>query len=145
MNTLEEAFVNIGMDEEKFMKETRRYSDLAPLDPHQQNIEIDKVQPSEFNDFSAIVAPECVKKSPNYSFSLQFIGCLLRRVYVLRGKRVACGLVLPSALIILGSAITLSNRDEGWESSAAITLANLVVIAFAMQSGSGSIALIMER
>jgi hypothetical protein len=29
MNTLEEAFINIGMDEEKFMKQTRKYSDLS--------------------------------------------------------------------------------------------------------------------
>ena len=26
MNTLEEAFINIGMDEEQFLKKTRRFS-----------------------------------------------------------------------------------------------------------------------
>jgi hypothetical protein len=29
MNSLEEAFINIGMDEEKFIKKTRRYSDTS--------------------------------------------------------------------------------------------------------------------
>jgi len=29
MNTLEEAFINIGMDEDRFMVSTRRYSDIG--------------------------------------------------------------------------------------------------------------------
>lgn len=31
MNTLEEAFINIGMDEEQFLKKARRYSTITAI------------------------------------------------------------------------------------------------------------------
>jgi ATP-binding cassette subfamily A (ABC1) protein 3 len=68
MNTLEEAFINIGIDEEKFMKRTRRYS-IGESPNEDAHIEV-QAGHNAFTDFSSIVAPECIKHSPSYSFWL---------------------------------------------------------------------------
>ncbi len=52
INSLEDAFINIGMDVEKF------------LNPEI----IDDDKKDKINDFSHIQVPECLKKPPVYSF-----------------------------------------------------------------------------
>lgn len=68
MNTLEEAFVNIGMDEDKFMRETRRYSQVHPS--NNEDISVNIREQNEPNEFAAIIPPPCVTFQPNFSFAL---------------------------------------------------------------------------
>jgi len=59
MNSLEDAFVNIGMDEEKFLEKNKRRMSGVGKKPDVKN---------EFSNFSDITVPDCLKNPPTYSF-----------------------------------------------------------------------------
>ena len=66
MNTLEEAFINIGMDENRFMRETRKFSTSSCHGDDPIEIENEK---GDINDFSDIVPPACLSKKSKYKFN----------------------------------------------------------------------------
>lgn len=53
MNSLEDAFINIGMDEHNFIESNDHT--------------IDKIK-QEYNNFSDIKIPDCLKNPPTYRF-----------------------------------------------------------------------------
>ncbi|CAD8125443.1 unnamed protein product [Paramecium sonneborni] len=95
MNTLEEAFINIGMDEEAFLKKAQNNGN--------QPINYSSDQEINLNDeFAKIIPPDCLKNDPNYSFALQFKACFLRKLYGMKGKRLAVQLFFSSLFCFLG-------------------------------------------
>lgn len=58
MNTLEEAFINIGMDEEQFIKRARKNSGIVPI--------VEDIRITD--EFAKIVIPYCLGLAPQYSF-----------------------------------------------------------------------------
>jgi ATP-binding cassette subfamily A (ABC1) protein 3 len=61
MNTLEDAYVNIGMDEEKFLK---------------NNLNLTS---TKYSDFSNIPVPAGLSHPPSYNFTAQVNGMFKRR------------------------------------------------------------------
>lgn len=61
MNSLEDAFVNIGMDEEKFLEKNQRR--LSGIVTNQKSD-----NKNEYTNFSDITVPDCLKNPPTYDF-----------------------------------------------------------------------------
>ncbi|KAL4455080.1 hypothetical protein ABPG74_006462 [Tetrahymena malaccensis] len=104
MNTLEDAFINIGMDEEKY------------LNPGEQQGQ------EKFTDFSNIPVPECLQKPPVFDFFNQTLACFQRKIFMtIRSVSIFISFFLPMALQLAGlfvakfaiteSAIDNSNTD----------------------------------
>lgn len=75
MNSLEDAFVNIGMDEDKFLeKNKRRMSGIITEKKATDN-------KNDYTNFNDIVIPECLKNPPTYDFGSQLAAIILRRYY----------------------------------------------------------------
>ncbi|KAL4439562.1 hypothetical protein ABPG74_003964 [Tetrahymena malaccensis] len=66
MNTLEDAFINIGMDEQKYLNVDNKASK----------------EQEKFTDFNNIQAPECLNRAPRFLFFNQLWALFLRRMYV---------------------------------------------------------------
>ena len=61
MNTLEEAFINIGMDEESFLNKASG----KQISNEDSKINIDITE-----EFNKIIPPECLSRPPQYNFGL---------------------------------------------------------------------------
>lgn len=76
MNTLEDAFVNIGMDEDKFFKgnedEQKNLNDIK--DNLEHNVE------AKYTYFEDIEKPECLQNPPIYKFHTQFFACFFEEI-----------------------------------------------------------------
>jgi ATP-binding cassette subfamily A (ABC1) protein 3 len=59
MNSLEDAFINIGMDEERFLERNQRRMSGVGKQADVKN---------EFTNFSDIEVPQCLKNPPTFSF-----------------------------------------------------------------------------
>ncbi|KAL4503253.1 hypothetical protein ABPG72_000859 [Tetrahymena utriculariae] len=85
MNTLEDAFINIGMDEEKY---------LNPGEYQGQE---------KFTDFSNIAVPECLQKPPVFDFLNQTFACFQRKIFMtIRSASIFISFFLPMALQLAG-------------------------------------------
>lgn len=62
MNSLEDAFINIGMDEERFLE--RNKNRLSGLGTDKK----EATTKNEYTNFSDIAVPDCLKNPPTYSF-----------------------------------------------------------------------------
>ncbi|CAD8056529.1 unnamed protein product [Paramecium primaurelia] len=96
MNTLEEAFINIGMDEESFLK--KKVQGL-------QNTE-DGAQVNLNEELNKIVPPSCLSRPPVFDFGLQLWSCILKKHYNVTTKRLIVGIIMPAVFIILGPLLT---------------------------------------
>ncbi|CAD8103132.1 unnamed protein product [Paramecium primaurelia] len=95
MNTLEEAFINIGMDEEAFLKKAQNNITVLSNNQSDQDINLN-------DEFAKIIPPNCLGNDPTYSFTLQFKACFLRKLYGMKGKRLAVQLFFSSLFCFLG-------------------------------------------
>ena len=90
MNSLEDAFINIGLDEEKFLKKNEN-------------------EDSKISYQEMIPVPDCLYYSPNYSFIEQFNAMFLRKYYsTIRSYQNAIMFALPLVFFIIG--IVVSNQ-----------------------------------
>ncbi|CAD8079917.1 unnamed protein product [Paramecium sonneborni] len=96
MNTLEEAFINIGMDEESFLKKKVQG----------QQITQDTTQVNLNEELNKIVPPTCLSRPPVFNFGLQLWSCILKKHYNVTTKRLIVGIIIPAILIILGPILT---------------------------------------
>ncbi|CAK76708.1 unnamed protein product (macronuclear) [Paramecium tetraurelia] len=96
MNTLEEAFINIGMDEETFLQ--KKVQGLqATQDTTQVNLN---------EELNKIVPPSCLSRPPIFNFGLQLWSCLLKKHYNVTTKRLIIGIIMPAVFIILGPLLS---------------------------------------
>ena len=94
MNTLEDAFVNIGMDEDKY---------LGTRDKKGSGAEESE---EKYTDFSSIVPPECLKEPPQYDFFVQFVAMFKRKLKMtMKAKGVAIGIGMPVFFQLMGFAM----------------------------------------
>jgi ATP-binding cassette subfamily A (ABC1) protein 3 len=74
MNSLEDAFINIGMDEEKFIQRARksiaRNSDANVNEEisYDASATIEFNEPKHAEEMKALAVPECLSRPPVYSF-----------------------------------------------------------------------------
>jgi ATP-binding cassette, subfamily A (ABC1), member 3 len=70
MNSLEDAFVNIGMDEDKFLERNadRLKSGQGASTEHSTSGKSSSNNKNDYTNFSDIVVPECLKNPPIYDF-----------------------------------------------------------------------------
>lgn len=102
MNTLEDAFVNIGMDEDKFFKgnedEQKNLNDIK--DNLEHNVE------AKYTYFEDIEKPECLQNPPIYKFHTQFFACFLRKYYcTIRNFTNYVSFFVPLMLMILAADV----------------------------------------
>ncbi|KAL4509467.1 hypothetical protein ABPG73_022683 [Tetrahymena malaccensis] len=87
-NTLEDAFINIGMDEDKYLNPSENQTQLVQ---------------EKFTDFSNISLPECLKKAPIFDFLNQTYGCFLRKTFItMRSISIVISFFLPLLLQLVG-------------------------------------------
>ncbi|EAR96798.2 transporter family ABC domain protein (macronuclear) [Tetrahymena thermophila SB210] len=87
-NTLEDAFINIGMDENKYLNPSENQTQLVQ---------------EKFTDFSNIALPECLKKAPIFDFLNQTFGCFQRKVFItMRSISIVISFFLPLLLQLVG-------------------------------------------
>lgn len=97
MNTLEEAFINIGMDEESF---------LDKASGKQVTNEDSKINIDITDEFNKIIPPECLSRPPEYNFGLQLWACLLKKHYTMTAKRYTMCVFMPSFFAIVAPIVT---------------------------------------
>ncbi|CAD8107532.1 unnamed protein product [Paramecium sonneborni] len=97
MNTLEEAFINIGMDEEAFLNKASGKN----IQNEDSKINIDITE-----EFNKIIPPECLSQPPKYNFGLQLWACFLKKHYTMTPKRYLMCIFMPSFFAILGPVIS---------------------------------------
>lgn len=106
MNSLEDAFINIGMDEEKFMDNqiNRKSMPLKDVRLSMENRKIDKKY--EMNSFDKIKKPDCLSNPPVYRFSSQLTAIFFRKYYyTVRTFSSYLSLFIPLVLLIAGTVI----------------------------------------
>lgn len=110
MNTLEDAFVNIGMDEDKFFKNDdhnrKKLDEIKDGVEHQADV--------KYTYFEDIEKPECLANPPVYKFRTQFTACYLRKFYcTIRNFTNYVSFFVPLALMILAAGVMKFAPDEG--------------------------------
>ena len=100
MNTLEDAFVNIGLDEERFLKGKKEDKEF------------------ESRNEEMIPIPECLFNPPVYNFFEQFKSMFLRKVYIIiRNKLIMITFFLPILYFIIacvvGKVAKINGQAEG--------------------------------
>ncbi|CAD8108025.1 unnamed protein product [Paramecium sonneborni] len=96
MNTLEEAFINIGMDEEAFLNKASGKN--IQNEDSKINIDINE-------EFNKIIPPECLSRPPQYNFGLQLWACFIKKHYTMTPKRYLMCVFMPSLFAFLGPCI----------------------------------------
>lgn len=91
MNSLEDAFVNIGMDEEKFLnKEAKDAPDTK----------------EKYTDFSDIQIPAILSQPPSFNFFQQCIALFLRKFHVtIRSISIVISFFFPIIYLIFAIVI----------------------------------------
>ncbi|CAD8188760.1 unnamed protein product [Paramecium octaurelia] len=97
MNTLEEAFINIGMDEESF---------LNKASGKQLTNEDSKINVDITEEFNKIIPPECLSRPPQYNFGLQLWACFIKKHYTMTAKRYLMCVFMPSFFAVLAPVIS---------------------------------------
>lgn len=97
MNTLEEAFINIGMDEESF---------LNKASGKQLSNEDSKINIDITDEFNKIIPPECLSRPPQYNFGLQLWACFIKKHYTMTAKRYLMCVFMPSFFAVLAPVIS---------------------------------------
>ncbi|CAD8193046.1 unnamed protein product [Paramecium pentaurelia] len=97
MNTLEEAFINIGMDEESF---------LDKASGKQITNEDSKINIDITEEFNKIIPPECLSRPPQYNFGLQLWACFIKKHYTMTPKRYLMCIFMPSLFAVLAPIVS---------------------------------------
>ncbi|EAR92762.2 ABC transporter family protein (macronuclear) [Tetrahymena thermophila SB210] len=107
MNSLEDAFINIGMDEENFLERNNRRLSRSGSKNNQQNEgEHKNITKNEYTNFNDIQVPDCLKNPPSYSFVSQLQAIFLRRFYyTIRNSTNWISFVIALILLIAATVV----------------------------------------
>ncbi|CAK55643.1 unnamed protein product (macronuclear) [Paramecium tetraurelia] len=145
LNSLEDAFINIGMDEEKFIKKAK--GSKASVNDSEIAMEQEVEQQRD------IKIPKCLNDPPVYSFKQQFTAIFLRKFYTTsRTFSNYISIVIPFTLIVIGTLIIdeinldFLKDDKNLEQYFKLVLISLfVILAFCFNSSLFITLPVLER
>ncbi|CAD8134445.1 unnamed protein product [Paramecium octaurelia] len=113
INSLEDAFINIGMDEEKFLERAKRMVEGRTSVNEDRDSVIGTDQFAELK--SKVPVPDCLNREPVYSFKEQTLAIYLRKYYTtIRTFSNYLAILIPLALIVTG-IVVIGEMDLGEE------------------------------
>ena len=164
MNSLEDAFINIGMDEDKFLRERVRNSkDINKAtsqlqvqastpngdQPNLQNVRksLEEKYEAKYTNFDRIKKPRCLADPPVYRFSSQFAAVFLRKYYyTVRSLSAYIAVILPLAIMI-SLCIVIDNISQfrGDYPTQMVFLSGISATAYSFNCGAYVTLPVMER
>ena len=110
MNTLEDAFINIGLDEEKFLNQGAS-CDLDAAVNFPELAEPESLSKGQL--FSIEISIDVLLLAPTYSFWLQYKAMIMRRWLTFRRSPMAIVMFLLPILFIIGALLICASTTSG--------------------------------
>ncbi|CAD8050071.1 unnamed protein product [Paramecium sonneborni] len=148
INSLEDAFINIGMDEERFLEKAKKMVEGRTSINEDRDSIIGTDQFAELK--SKVPVPNCLNREPVYSFKQQTFAIYLRKFYTtIRTFSNYLAILIPFALMITGIIVIgemdLGEEDEQTKIIRMIFFSLFAIIALCFNSSLFIMQPVLER
>ena len=140
MNSLEDAFINIGMEEEKYLQS--KQGNVEEL-----KNEVENKNEAKYTNFQDLKKPACLAKPPVYSFWTQFTAIFMRKYYfTIRSISSYVAIVIPLVILVVGCLIiTRISELRGYYAFQIIFLSNFTAVGYSFNCGAYVTLPVLER
>ncbi|KRX07798.1 P-loop containing nucleoside triphosphate hydrolase [Pseudocohnilembus persalinus] len=152
MNNLEDAFINIGMEEQKEEEEKKELKKLKEQGVENPEEYLKNQNQAKFTNFDSIPIPEILKQPPNVTFWVQFYALYLRKFYsAIRSRDLMFAFIMPIIFIFFGIYVTklilkdIDPTTDEYYISGSIQLSIFLIIGYCFSTGSYCSFIVTEK